>query len=324
MGSAAPPPDRAELIATASRTIREGSRSFHAASQLFDRTTRERAWLLYSWCRHCDDVCDGQELGQPTERAAVLEDTEALTRKTLAGAPPDLFYYQALAAVLDECAIPHRFLTDHLEGFALDTAGWRAQDERDLVTYCYHVAGAVGCMMAVVMGVDPRDEETLDSASALGISFQLSNIARDLKEDREAGRCYVPASWLREHGLEPVDGLPTDDFETLATIAGRLVRLADQYEQAARAGVPMLPFRARWAVLAAARIYGEIGRRVAALGRAAWDERVVIRRRVKLRFLVSSFVEAVRASGGGRRSYAGRAEAVLSAGSRHQGVAGER
>ncbi|WP_166038022.1 phytoene/squalene synthase family protein [Sphingosinicella sp. YJ22] len=325
MVSAAPPPDRAELVATASRTIRDGSRSFHAASQLFDRTTRERAWLLYSWCRHCDDVCDGQDLGHRAEqRPQALEDIEALTRDTLAGAPPDIFFYQALAAVLDECAIPHRFLTDHLAGFALDTEGWRPQDERDLVTYCYHVAGAVGCMMAVVMGVDPRDEDTLESASALGISFQLSNIARDLKEDRAAGRCYVPASWLREYSVDPAAGLPADDPDMLAVIAARLVRLADQHELKARKGVPMLPFRSRWAVLAAARIYGEIGRRVAALGPAAWDKRVVIRRRVKLRFLLSSFVETLRTGGGEGRSYPVRAEPVRSAGSRHQGVAGER
>jgi len=324
MGSAAPPPDRAELVATASRTIREGSRSFHAASQLFDRTTRERAWLLYSWCRHCDDVCDGQELGHRSERReAVLEDIESLTRETLAGVPPNLFYYQALAAVLDECAIPHRYLTDHLAGFALDTKGWRPQDEGDLITYCYHVAGAVGCMMAIVMGVDPRDEDTLASASALGISFQLSNIARDLREDREEGRCYVPASWLSENGIDPAGPLPTDGGDKLAAIAGRLVRLADRYERTAREGVPKLPFRARWAVLAAARIYGEIGRRVAALGPLAWDERVVIRRRVKLRFLLSSFVESLR-TGRATDDQRALAEVARSAGSRHQGVAGER
>ncbi len=323
MGSAAPSPDRAELVATAGHTIREGSRSFHAASQLFDRPTRERAWLLYSWCRHCDDVCDGQELGHRSERqVAVLEDIEELTRQTLAGAPPNLFYYQALAVVLDECAIPHRYLTDHLAGFALDTRGWRPQDEGDLITYCYHVAGAVGCMMAVVMGVDPGDERTLESASALGISFQLSNIARDLREDQEEGRCYVPASWLREMGIDPAGPLPLDDRDKLARIAGQLVALAERYEREAREGVPKLPFRARWAVLAAARIYGEIGRRVAALGPSAWDERVVIRRRVKLRFLLSSFVESLRAGRAGDQ--AAFTESARSAGSLHQGVAGER
>ena len=51
------------MVAEAERTIRAGSRSFRAASRLFDRETRERAWLLYAWCRHCDDECDGQRLG---------------------------------------------------------------------------------------------------------------------------------------------------------------------------------------------------------------------------------------------------------------------
>ena len=54
---------RDELVAGAFDAIQHGSKSFRAASRLFDRETRERAWLLYCWCRHCDDVCDGQVFG---------------------------------------------------------------------------------------------------------------------------------------------------------------------------------------------------------------------------------------------------------------------
>ena len=290
--------DRTELVAIASRTIQQGSRSFHAASQLFDGATRERAWLLYSWCRHCDDMCDGQELGHARgSGGGAAEDVAALTERTLAGEPVDLFPYQALAAVLDECAIPRRFVTDHLHGFALDAAGWRPRDEKDLITYCYHVAGVVGCMMAVVMGVDPDDEETLAGASALGIAFQLSNIARDMCEDEEAGRCYIPQTWLREYGLHPAAPL-AQEKDKLAFISARLLDLAERHEEKAREAIPALPFRARWAVLAAARIYGEIGRRVTALGPDAWDRRIVVRRRRKLYFLLSSFIGALRRSTG--------------------------
>lgn len=290
------PIDRNALVATAGRTIQQGSRSFHAASQLFDRETRERAWLLYSWCRHCDDVADGQELGRAADRpggdVAALED---LTRRTLAGERIDQFPFLALAAVLRECPIPEHFLLDHLKGFALDAEGWRPQSEQDLVDYCYYVAGAVGCMMAIVMGVDARDDETLASASALGIAFQLANIARDVRDDREAGRCYLPADWLAEYGLGPQG---EGDPEALGALVQRMMALADRYEVQARGGMPRLPFRARWAVMAAARIYGAIGKQVVSLGTAAWDERVVIRRRSKLRFLLSSFVEALRTRDG--------------------------
>ena len=86
----------------------------------------------------------------------------------------------ALRIVVAETQMPHRFVWDVVEGFALDADGWGPRHESDLYRYCYHVAGAVGCMMAIVMGVDPSDEDTLDRAADLGLAFQLANIARDI------------------------------------------------------------------------------------------------------------------------------------------------
>ncbi|HEX8375498.1 MAG TPA: phytoene/squalene synthase family protein [Geminicoccaceae bacterium] len=294
----APPLDREALVAAAGETIRYGSKSFHAASRLFDRQARERAWLLYSWCRHCDDVCDGQTLGgaatggSGADRVQKLED---LTRRTLAGERVGELPFDALGQVMAECPIPHEFVFDHLRGFALDAQGWRPQDEADLTTYSYHVAGAVGCMMAVAMGVPADDEETLHRASDLGIAFQLSNIARDIREDHAAGRCYLPTEWLEEYGLDPADPLRPETREGLVRLVRRMVDMADAYESSALAGVRKLPFRSRWAILAAAGIYGGIGRKVAALGASAWDERVVIRRRRKLLTIVSAFGGALAA-----------------------------
>jgi phytoene synthase len=150
-------------------------------------------------------------------------------------------------------------------------------------------------MMAVAMGVPADDEETLARASDLGIAFQLSNIARDIREDQAAGRCYLPAAWLEEAGLDPADPMRPEGREGLVRLVARLVELGNRYEQSALAGVRKLPFRSRWAILAAAGIYGGIGRRVAALGPSAWDERVVIRRRRKLLTIVSAFRGALAA-----------------------------
>jgi phytoene synthase len=287
--------NRAQLVAAAGETIRQGSKSFHMASRLFDRRTRERAWLLYCWCRHCDDVCDGQALGFRTERpAGLVGDLASLTGRAVAGEQTGILAFDALGILLAECPVPHRYIVDHLDGFVLDSQGWRPKDEADLLRYCYHVAGAVGCMMAVVMGVDPEEEETLERASDLGIAFQLSNIARDLRDDHEAGRCYVPAEWIELHGLDLRDPLRPDRREALVAIAGRLTDLASRYEASAHAGVAKLPFRARWAVLAAARVYGAIGRRVASLGASAWEGRVTVPRREKLSFLLPTLVEAIR------------------------------
>lgn len=286
--------NRDELVAAAERTIRDGSKSFRAASRLFDRRTRERAWLLYAWCRRCDDLADGQLLGRPDENRPQgrIEEIRAKSFAALSGEPTGEPAFDALGEVAAECAIPHRFIHDHIEGFALDAAGWQPQNEADLVRYCYYVAGAVGCMMAVLMGVPPEDEETLARAADLGKAFQLSNIARDLPEDQRAGRCYLPADWMAEAGLDPGDPLRPDRREPLVALTLRLTDLAAMHERSALEGVRKLPFRSRWAVLAAARIYGAIGREVAARGASAWDERIVVRRRAKLGMMMGALAEA--------------------------------
>lgn len=288
--------DRAALVAAAGDTIKRGSKSFHMASRLFDRTTRERAWLLYSWCRHCDDQCDGQLLGHAGGSGGpeAVEAIKAQTLRTLSGDPPEVLPFQALHAVLSECPIPLQLILEHVHGFELDAAEWRPQDQGDLLRYCYHVAGVVGRMMAIVMGVDPEDEDTLASASDLGIAFQLANIARDVRDDHQAGRCYLPVRMMEQHGLDPADPLRRDQRDRLVALVERLTDLSKRYEASARAGVPKLPFRARWAVLASARIYGAIGRRVASLGPDAWESRVVIRKREKLAFLLPSLLESAR------------------------------
>ncbi len=269
---------RAELVAAARETIARGSQSFAAASKLFAPATRERAWLLYAWCRAADDLTDGQDLGHRSsdvhDPVAAHRQLVSLTKTALDSSDPVAPPFAALRQVAQETALPRQFIDDHLAGFALDAAGWRPQSEDDLLRYCYHVAGAVGCMMAVVMGVDPADEDTLDRASDLGLSFQLANIARDLVPDAKAGRCYMPAAWLTEAGLSEANMVAPAHRPALAMMAARLIALARPYRASARIGAARLPPRSRLAVLAADGIYGTIGEKVAAQGENAWDRRV--------------------------------------------------
>lgn len=278
--------DRAALVAASGEIISRGSKSFRSASRLFDRTTRERSWLLYAWCRACDDLTDGQTLGHdaaaPADPAAGQARIERLTAAALAGERTGEAPFDALALVAAECRIPARAIDDHLKGFALDADGWMPADEEALLAYCYYVAGAVGVMMAAVMGVDPDDRDTLDRASDLGIAFQLANIARDIVPDAEAGRVYVPAEWLEGARLEPATLAAPDARERVAALAERLVRLSDAYRRSARAGAARLPFRARLAVLAAANVYGAIGDKVVHMGAAAWDRRTIVSKPEKL------------------------------------------
>ncbi len=105
----------------------------------------------------------------------------------------------------------------------------------------------------------------------------------------------MPDEWIEVYGLDRRDPLRPDRRDALVAVARRLTGLALRYEDSAHAGVAKLPFRARWAVLAAARVYGAIGRRVASLGASAWETRVTVPRQKKLSFLLPTLVEAIRA-----------------------------
>lgn len=290
-------PSRAAIVATARESIARGSKSFAAASLLFDRKTRERAWLLYAWCRRCDDLADGQEFGHDLsvvpDPAARLAQIRAMTDAALAGEMVGDPAFDALRIVAAETRLPHRFAYDLIEGFRLDLEDWRPRSENDLYRYCYHVAGAVGCMMAIAMGVSPDDEDTLDRACDLGMAFQLSNIARDIEEDDRGGRCYLPQEWLAEMDMPPGQHMKPPFRPRLAVLARRLVDRAAAFEASARIGTRRLGLRSAWAVLAAAGIYGAIGREVVARGEHAWDHRAGTTTAAKIGWIARALGQAV-------------------------------
>ncbi len=111
----------------------------------------------------------------PARLAAIRERTDAALEGRWVGDPA----FDALRIVAAETAMPHGLAWDVVEGFALDAASWRPATEDDLYRYCYHVAGAVGCMMAVVMGVAPTDEER-STAPAISASPSSSPISRGI------------------------------------------------------------------------------------------------------------------------------------------------
>ncbi|MEO0033748.1 MAG: hypothetical protein RIS94_3506, partial [Pseudomonadota bacterium] len=241
---------------------------------------------------------DGQELGGALSNdagaQARLVTVRRLTALAFAGTTTGDAAFDALGLVARETGLTPAMAEDVIAGFALDVADWQPRNETDLMRYCWHVAGAVGVMMAVVMGVSPQDEDTLDRACDLGLAFQLANIARDLREDDAAARCYVPAEWLVEEDIPPGEQMKPPHRAALARVAARMQDLAQAHEASARIGAARLAFRQRWAVLAAAGIYGEIGREVVRRGTAAWDRRVAIDKQHKALWIVRAGLRCLR------------------------------
>lgn len=265
------------LLDHAATTMRQGSKSFAVAARLFDPATRRSALLLYTWCRHCDDVIDGQVLGHdglpppPDEALLRLQGLRDTTAAAYRGEPMDDPAFAAFQQVAQAHGIEPRHAYAHLDGFAMDVDGRQYETLDDTLQYCYHVAGVVGLMMAKVMGV--TDPATLARACDLGLGFQLTNIARDIVEDANVGRCYLPQAWLREFGLTIANLGAPEHRPTLAVLAERLVNAAEPYYRSAVAGVGALPPRCAWAVATALKVYRAIGLKVRTAGPAAWDQR---------------------------------------------------
>jgi phytoene synthase len=289
-----------DLETSSREAIQQGSQSFAAAAALFDPQTRADAEMLYAWCRHCDDVIDGQTLGHdrvvlaPEQVRATLEDLYAKTRSALAGEPQSDPAFAAFQKVALRRRIPEAWAIELIDGFAMDVEGARYETLDDTMKYCWHVAGAVGVMMAVVMGVEPDDLATLRRAQDLGLAFQLTNIARDIVEDARNDRVYLPAAWLAEAGLPEGEIAASAHRPAVAALARRLVETAEPYYASARWGLRGLPFRSAWAVAAARGVYRQIGVAVVARGTRAWDSRTSTSKAAKVMLALQGGLVALR------------------------------
>ncbi|MEI4472166.1 phytoene/squalene synthase family protein [Frigidibacter sp. MR17.24] len=266
------------IVAESGESIAKGSQSFAQAARIFAPAMRADCVMLYAWCRHCDDVIDGQVLGHGQDpryregQAARLAALRDETRAALAGDAPVAAPFEALRRVARRHDIPARHPEALLDGFAMDAAGTAPATLPDLLDYCYHVAGVVGVMMARIMGAG--DPATLDRASDLGLAFQLTNIARDVVDDARAGRVYLPRDLLAAEGIAVPAPDDPDQRAALHRVALRLLDLADDYYDSALAGIAVLPARPALAIAAARRIYRAIGQKLRAAGPAGWDRRI--------------------------------------------------
>ena len=238
--------------------IRHGSLSFYAASKLLPASVRDPAMALYAFCRLADDAVDLQD-----EKAdAVLRLRDRLDL-VYAGTPRDAPADRAFAAVVEDYQMPRALPDALLEGLAWDADWRRYQTLSDLNAYSARVASAVGVMMAVLMRV--RDRDALSRACDLGVAMQLTNIARDVAEDAQEGRLYLPLDWLADAGIEPDAFLANPTASPpIKTMTKRLVMEANRLYFRSESGISALPVSSRPGIYAARFIYAGIGRRLAA------------------------------------------------------------
>jgi phytoene synthase len=186
-------------------------------------------------------------------------------RLAYAGTPNDDPADRALAGVVARHRIPAALFDALLEGFEWDVQGRRYDTLAQLHDYGARVAGTVGAMMALLMGV--RSPEGLARACDLGVAMQLSNIARDVGEDARMGRLYLPRDWMREAGLDPEAWLARPVFSpALGSVVQRVLDAAEVLYARVGDGVARLPLACRPGINAARFMYAAIGHEVARRG----------------------------------------------------------
>jgi phytoene synthase len=243
-------------------SIAHHSKSFAMASRLLPPRVRDRAVVVYAWCRRADDAVD---LAGPGNEAAALDRLRAELDDVYGNAPLEDPLLSAFRSVARERSIPRTYPLDLLDGMRMDVEGTYYDDMDTLLRYCWCVAGIVGLMMCHVMGV--REEGATRNAVHLGIAMQITNICRDVLEDWDRGRLYIPDALLIETGAGGLATrlgapFPRDATGPVARATVRLLDVADHYYESGDVGLPALSWRCALSVRTARRVYSEIGNRV--------------------------------------------------------------
>lgn len=268
--------------------IKKGSKSFSMASLFFSEKEKIASWKLYSWCRHSDDLIDEapDRLIMAKRLTYLREQTQSLSHRK-----PSDFYMNGLYEVIHSFQLPLKYPLDLLRGMEMDVAGRRYQNMRELEEYCYCVAGAVGLMMCHILGI--RDEVALSHAVSMGNAMQLTNIARDIWEDHQRGRLYLPLEWLEEKGIGEEDILEERNQRFLIEFQERLLKRSDELYEEGMRGLRFLSLRSSWAVLIAAMIYSDIGRVIRTNPISSLKTRAIVSRPRKMFLVLKSFYHLV-------------------------------
>ncbi len=271
-------------FAACKELLRNGSRTFFAASLILPSAVSNPAIALYAFCRLADDAVDVDG-----GRTDAVERLRSRLAKAYSGRPLELPADRAFANVVSRFSIPIALPEALLEGLRWDAEGRQYETLEDLLAYAVRVAGAVGAMMSLLMR--RRDPAVVARACDLGIAMQLTNIARDVGEDARAGRLYLPLSWMRDAGLDPDAWLADPRYDKrIGEVVGRLLEVADAFYGRSISGIGALPPSCRPGIHAARLIYAEIGREVERQRYDSVSRRAVVRTARKMRLLADALV----------------------------------
>ena len=235
--------------------LRRKGRSFYFASLFLGAQTAAACARLYRFCRYVDYIADDPTL--PPEQAYDRLETIQGDIAQRQSSDPIVCDFLALAS---EHGVNLHAAHELIEGAKADLDGCLIEDLRQLRRYAYRVAGTVGVMIAPLIGA--REPQALPYAVDLGIGMQLTNIARDVKEDAQMGRRYLPAALGCDLAPQQILAATPGQRAQIAEAVLALLDLAEPYYAHAELGFGYIEARNRPGFLVAARVYREIGQRI--------------------------------------------------------------
>lgn len=202
---------------------------------LLPRERRAGMTALYAYCRQVDDIAD-EDTVPVAARAEELGRWREATRKACDGGDPGIPVIRELRPFIEEYRLPYRLFDDLITGVEMDLVTVRYPDYAALERYCYHVASVVGLLSIEIFGY--RDPGCRKYADALGKALQLTNILRDVGNDAQRGRIYLPLEALQRFGVSESQILEGQGSEGFLGLAREVDARARGYYQAAREALP--------------------------------------------------------------------------------------
>ncbi len=264
---------------------REHARTFYFASHVLGARLQRAAYAVYGFCRLADDVVDRAKMG--ADPALVREELGLFRRAVRAlrqgeELPESAFpWFPALQDTVQTYGIPAHLFDELLDGLEMDLEPRRYESFEELYGYCYRVASTVGLMLCYVFGY--RSPKALEHAVDMGIAMQLTNILRDIPEDYELGRLYLPLEELEAYGYSEADlarGVVNDAFRALMAFQ---VERARMYYRRAWQGIGLLASRqGRVCTRIMSRLYAGILDEIERLNYDVFRQRAFVALRRKL------------------------------------------
>lgn len=255
-------------------------KSFYLASHFLSSKHAKSASDLYAVCRSVDDIADNND-DPLIAKQRLISLSKAIENIDLSDPICHSFY--AITPPVNP-----RYFLELIDGVLSDLEKVRIKTEEELKQYAYSVAGTVGLMMCDVFKI--HNSSARRHAIDLGIAMQFTNIARDVIDDAHFNRRYLPDEWVTP--LEPCVILSPTAQQALLIKNGlvQLLNLAEGHYESGLLGLHYLPFRARLAILIAARVYRQIGLDLAKNEFNVWGHRTIVPIKTKLLICLVSII----------------------------------